>query len=238
LNGLEDEGIASVEFKLFGKMSFTVTDPVALIEAFCFQSDFYSNYDVVPVKERKMQHANRIGARINKELLPRAQRVIEETSALELFQYDDSLDRFLQLDSERVREIVDEFNEKAVKGLLTKGIGLSKATKILHTFHPETVPMIDNPLEKLYSIQINSGWDEGEPGIFVDYYNNFREGFTWRNLKLISQKLRSAGLALTEVRVFDILWWSCLKSMNLNKRLDEENRKTIDWLTLQVVSHL
>jgi hypothetical protein len=221
-------------FRLFNKISFEVSAPIALIEAFCFQSDFYSNYDVVPVAERKMQHVNRIGARINKELLPRAQTVVKETSDLNLFQYDDSLDRFLQLDSEKMRGIVDEFNEKAVKGLLTKGIGLSKATKILHTFHPETVPMIDNPLQKLYSRHINSKWIEGEPGIFVDYYNNFRESFTWRNLKLISQKLRSTGLTFTEVRVFDILWWSCLKSVNLNNRLDRENRKTIDWLTLQI----
>ena len=223
-----------MKLQLFRKIDFTIADPIALVEAFCFQSDFYANYDAVPVHKRKIEHVNKIGARIDKELLPKAWTVVKEASGLKLFEYDDSLYRFLRLDSERMREVVDEFNEKAVKRLLTKGIGLSKATKILHTFHPVTVPMIDNPLQKLYSNYINNEWDEGEPEIFVDYYNNFRESFTWTNLKLISQKLRPTGLALTEVRVFDILWWSCLKSINLNKRLDEENRKTIDWRTLQV----
>jgi hypothetical protein len=226
--------MGDMTFQLFKKICFKVTDPIALIEAFCFQSDFYANYDAVPVRERKVQHVNRIGARIDERLLPKCQTVMETIKKLRIFKYDDDLDSFLKLDMDKMDDIVREFNEKAVKGLMNRGIGLSKATKVLHTFHPETVPMVDNPLQKLYSEKINSQWDVGDPQIFIDYYQNFKQGNTWENLKAISEQLQENNLAFTKVRVFDILWWSCLKSKNLNARLKKEHRRPINWLTLQV----
>jgi len=226
--------MSDMTFQLFKKISFKVTDPFALIEAFCFQSDFYANYDAVPVRERKIQHVNKVGARIDERLLSKCQTVRKNIEKLRIFKYDDDLDGLLKLDTGEMDDIVREFNEKAVKGLMNRGIGLSKATKVLHTFHPETVPMFDNPLQRLYSEKINSQWDVGDPQIFIDYYQNFKEGNTWDYLKTISEQLQENNLALTKVRVFDILWWSCLKSKNLNARLKKEQRKTINWLTLQV----
>jgi hypothetical protein len=228
-----DVEMAVMKFRLFGKIPFKVANPTTLIEAFCFQSNFYINYDATPVAERDIQHVNRIGARIDERLLPRAESIIKDAEKLRIFEYDDSLDRFLKLESNEMDEIIKELNEGGVKRLLVKGIGFSKATKILHTFHPETIPMIDNPLQKLYLKRINPQWVKGDPQILTDYYHNFRGSDTWENLKIISKLLQN-GLALTEIRIFDILWWSCLKSINMNRRLKNDNRKTINWSTLKV----
>jgi hypothetical protein len=230
----EERGMCDMTFQLFKKIRFKVTDPIALIEAFCFQSDFYANYDAVPIQERKIQHVNRLGARIDERLLPKCQTVLENIEKLQIFKYDDDLAGLLKLDTDEMDDVVREFNEKAIKGLINRGIGLSKATKTLHTFHPETVPMIDNPLQRLYLKKINCQWGVGDPQIFIDYYQNFKEGNTWDYLGAISEQLQESNLALTRVRVFDILWWSCLKSKNLNARLKKEQRGTINWLTLQV----
>lgn len=221
-------------FQLFKKINFKVNDPIGLIEAFCFQSHFYINYDAVPVGERKIQHVNEIGARINKTLLPHVEQTLNDVKKLRIFNYDGDLGRLLGPDTDRMDEIVREFNEEAVNRLTVKGIGLSKATKALHTFHPETVPILDNQLQELYTKEINPEWKAGDPQIFIDYYQNFQEGNSWEYLKTISEKLQKNNLALTKVRVFDILWWSYLKSKNLNKRLKEKQRTTINWLTLQV----
>ena len=219
-------------FQLFKTIHFKVTDPIALIEAFCFQSDFYANYDAVPVKERKIAHVNRIGARINEELLPRCEMVLHSVKGLRIFQYDNDLDRLVTLDSGKIEDVVRELNDKAIKGLMTKRIGLSKATKILHTFHPETVPMFDNQLQELYLEKINSGWIVGDAQIFIDYYQNFTEGDTWNHLKAISRQLQENNLRLTRVRLFDILWWSFLKSRNVNTRLEKEKGGAVKWQTL------
>ena len=40
-----------MEFLLFSEISFKVGQPIALIEAYCFQSDFYSNFDLLKNKE-------------------------------------------------------------------------------------------------------------------------------------------------------------------------------------------
>ena len=56
-----------MKFLLFSKIFFEVSYPVTLIECYCFQSDFYANYDLL--SDRKVEYANKIGARIKKELL-------------------------------------------------------------------------------------------------------------------------------------------------------------------------
>jgi hypothetical protein len=225
--------MGETSFYLFKKISFKVADPIALIESYCFQNNFYANYDVVPIKEREIDHVNKIGARIGGNLLPRCKAVIENTRKLKMFEFDDNLDDFLRLDADKRNVFIKEFSDKAIKELLGKGIGLSKATKILHTFHPEIVPIIDNPLQELYKEKINSKWIVGEPEIFIDYYDNLNEGNNLQNLTTISKMLSKNNLSLTKVRIFDIFWWSYLKSKNLNLRLEKERRKAINWSTIK-----
>jgi len=60
--------------------------------------------------------------------------------------------------------------------------------------------------------------------LFKDYYDNLLEKTTSDNLQDLYEKLKY--LNLTKVRIFDILWWSFLKSEN-------DEFKGIDWKTVR-----
>jgi len=36
-----------MKFFLFSKISFEIPNPVALIECYCYQNDFYTKYDLI-----------------------------------------------------------------------------------------------------------------------------------------------------------------------------------------------
>jgi len=222
-----------MKFSLFSKILFEVPKPIALIESYCFQSDFYKNYDLLLLKgKRKVEDVNEIGARIGKEVLRRkCKTVTEGAKDLRIFQYDKyGLDSFLELDDEAINDYVNELNERVIKKLLKiKTIGLSKATKVLHTLYPEIIPIFDNALQEEYCKEINPHWTEEQSNrIFIDYYKNLGEGDNLQNLTQISETISGNKLVcLTKVRIFDILWWSYLKA----KRLRWE--KNINWSTIK-----
>ena len=56
-----------MKFFLFSKISFEIPEPIALIECYCYQNDFYSKYDFL--EDKKIEDVNKIGARIKKEVL-------------------------------------------------------------------------------------------------------------------------------------------------------------------------
>jgi len=174
---------------LFSHLPFEVPDPIALIESYCIQSDFYENYDLVPLEERKVEDANKIGARINKKLLPRCKNVVETTRDLKIFRYN--LDEFLDdLDDDKRNDYLKDYNEKAIRRLLKiKGLGLSKATKVFHTIYPRIIPIIDNPLSKVYHKEVNGSWMAGEPEIFVDYYDNLKADDNRASLNTIAVRI-------------------------------------------------
>lgn len=216
-----------MKFLLFSKISFEVSDPVALIESYCFQSDFYANYDLI-LKDRVVEDVNKIGARIGNEVLQECKRnVTDKTKDLRIFKCD--LDEFLELDDKTRANHVIELNEKVIKKLLKiKGIRLSGATKVLHTLYPKIIPMIDNALQGEY-LEINPKWTEKQSGqILIDYYDNFKRGDNWQNLTEIFDIISKNKLVgLTKVRIFDILWWSYLKSKKLGQERD------INWSTIK-----
>lgn len=222
-----------MKFLLFSKIPFEVFDPVALIESYCFQSDFYENYDLLLLKgKRKGEDANKIGARIGEEVLPECKIVTEGATDLRIFQYDNKygLDSFLELDDEAINDYVNELNERVIKKLLKiKTIGLSKATKVLHTLYPEIIPILDNALQEEYCKEINPHWTEEQSNrIFIDYYKNLGEGDNMQNLTPILKTISGNNLVcLTKVMIFDILWWSYLKA----KKLSQE--KKINWSTIK-----
>lgn len=215
-----------MKFLLFSKISFEVSDPVALIESYCFQSNFYANYDLL--SNRKVEDVNKIGARIGKKLLPKCEAVSESTKNLCIFKYD--LDRFLKLNDKTRNYHVKELNQRTIRKLLEiKGIGLSKATKVLHTLYPKIIPMIDNALQEEYRKEINSQWmEEQSDQILIDYYNNLREDDNLQHLTQIFGIISKNNLVgLTKVRSFDILWWSYLKSKKLRQK------RNINWSTIK-----
>jgi len=215
-----------MKFFLFSEISFEIPNPIALIECYCYQNDFYTKYDLL--KDRKIEDVNKIGARIKKELVSECRKITESTKILNIFKYN--LDQFLSLDEKDRDEQIKELNEIVIQKLFKiNGIGLSTATKILHTLYPKIIPMIDNSLQKKYRQVINDVWTENKSDeIFIDFYKNLQIECNRQNLTRISEEISKNRLrGLTKIRIFDILWWSYLKTENL------KSKENINWSTIK-----
>ena len=214
-----------MKFTLFSKIPFEVSHPIALIESYCFQNDFFPSYDLL--KNRKIEDVNKIGARISYALIQQCKTVMKRSEDLTLFKYD--LDRFLKLNEKTRNKHIKHLNNQVIQRLLIlPKIGFSKATKILHTIYPKIIPIIDNPLQSKYR-QINRDWNENNTDqILIDYYNNLLNERNRRNLDKIETVISKNSLkGLTRIRIFDILWWSYLKADRLRKE------KKINWLSIK-----
>jgi hypothetical protein len=218
-----------MKFFLFSKIPFEIPEPITLIECYCYQNDFYAKYDLLlEHRDRKIEDVNKIGARIKKELLSECRKITKSTKSLSIFKHD--LDQFLSLEEKDRDEQIKELNESVIQKLLKiNGIGLSKATKILHTLYPKIIPMIDSPLQKKYRQVINYVWTENKSDeIFIDFYKNLQIESNRKNLNHIFNEISKNNLKnLSRIRIFDILWWSYLKA----ERLKGEQR--INWTTIK-----
>jgi len=215
-----------MRFLLFSKIQFSVSNPIALIESYCFQSDFYSNFDLI--EDRKIEDVNKIGARIKGESLKECESITNRENNLNIFKHE--LDSFLLLSEKTRKSYIEELCEKVVKKLSEiDGIGLSKATKVLHTLHPDLIPIIDNLLQNVYKKEIDPKWTDSIPSqILIDYYYNLKEEVNWKNLNQIYHLVLENKIPnLTKVRIFDILWWSYLKANKL------KHEKNINWSTIK-----
>lgn len=217
-----------MKFFLFSKISFEIPEPIALIECYCYQNDFYSKYDLL--EDKKIEDVNKIGARIKKEVLFECKVITESTKNLNIFKYN--LEQFLSLEEKDRNEQIKELNEFVIQKLLKiNGIALSTTTKILHTLYPKIIPMIDSLLQKKYRQVINDGWTEKRADvIFIDFYKNFQIESNRKNLNSLFKKVSKNNLKnLSRIRIFDILWWSYLKA----ERLRED--KGINWNTVKFI---
>jgi len=215
-----------MKFFIFSKIPFEIPDPIALIECYCYQNDFYSKYDLL--EDRKIENVNKIGARIKKEVLLECKIITENTKSLSIFKYN--LEKFLDLEEKKRNEQIKELNEFVIQKLLKiNGIGLSTTTKILHTLYPKIIPMIDNPLQNKYREKINNVWMEKRADkIFIDFYNTLKMVSNRENLNYIFDKLLENNIQhLSRIRIFDILWWSYLKA----EKLREEQK--INWASIE-----
>lgn len=218
-----------MKFFLFSKISFEIPEPIALIECYCYQNDFYSRYDLLlEDRDRKIEDVNKIGARIKKEVLLECKKITERTQSLNIFKY--SLGQFLDLEEKNRDEQIKELNEFVIQKLLKiNGIGLSTTTKLLHTLYPKIIPMIDRPLQKKYHEVINNVWTEKRADvIFIDFYNNLQIESNRKNLNYIFDKLLENNIKhLSKIRIFDILWWSYLKAEKLREEIG------VNWSTIR-----
>lgn len=203
-----------MRFTLFKNITFEVSHPVALIEAYCFQSDFYKNYDLLLRQgDRRIEDVNEIGARIHKNVLSLCKTTVQKHKDLHVFRF--YLDSFLDLKPETRNNHIKQLSQLIKELVSIKGVGFSKATKILHTLWPRIIPIIDNNLRKKFK-EIKQGWKKGNwDQLFMEYYDNFLVGNTYSNLCKIHNDVSHLGL--TKIRVFDILWWSYLKAKKLKK---------------------
>jgi hypothetical protein len=213
-------------FTLFRNRVFEVDYPEVLIEAYCFQSDFFVEYDLKRKRDdSSYDSVGRIGARTQNDVLEKCKKLIKNHRNLGIFSLD--LDSFLEKTSEEKDRLTLELHELAKELDDIPGIGFSKTTKILHTRYPEIIPMIDNPLQDEYS-SLRPQWKEEDwHQLFNDYYDNFLVKETFSNLCKVHSNV--SFLNLTKVRVFDILWWSFLKSKN-------QEHKDIPWRTIRQLS--
>lgn len=65
-----------MRFYLFSKIAFEINEPITLIECYCYQSDFYSKYDVI--KDRTIEDVNKIGARLKHSTILECKKVLED----------------------------------------------------------------------------------------------------------------------------------------------------------------
>jgi len=209
--------VSKLNFKLFSKIKFSVHNPILLIEAYCIQSNFYVNYDII--RNKNISYVNKIGGKINEIVLKNCSEVIDD-SDVKITSY--TLDSFQKLENKEKKELVKELDTEIVKKLLSiKGIRLSKVTKILHTLFPEICPMIDNPLQQIYKKQINNSWKaESLEKLLIQFYENLANVENKDNINRLHREL--THLNLTKIRIFDIIWWSYLKSR-------DPKRKEISW---------
>ena len=218
-----------MKFYLFSKISFEIPAPIALIECYCYQNDFYAKYDLLlEHRDRKIEDVNKIGARIKKEVLSECKKITENTNSLCIFKYN--LEQFLGLEEKDRDTQIKELNESVIQKLLKiNGIGLSTATKILHTLYPNIIPMMDNPLQNKYREKINNVWTKKQADeIFIDFYKNLQIESNRKNLNYIFDKLLENNIQhLSRIRIFDILWWSYLKAEKLREG------KGINWNTIR-----
>jgi len=99
-----------MKFLLFSKISFEIPEPIALIECYCYQNDFYAKYDLLlEHRDRKIEDVNKIGARIKKEVLLECSKITERTKSLSIFKYN--LKQFLSLEEKDRNEQIEELNE-------------------------------------------------------------------------------------------------------------------------------
>jgi hypothetical protein len=218
-----------MKFFLFSKISFEIPDSIALIECYCYQNDFYAKYDLLlEHRDRKIEDVNKIGARIKAEVLLECKTIIKNANNLRIFKHH--LEQFLDLEEKNRNEQIKELNESVIQELLKiKGIGLSTATKILHTLYPKIIPMMDNPLQNKYREKINNRWTKKRADeILIDFYKNLQIESNRRSLNHIFKEISKNNLKnLSRIRIFDILWWSYLKA----ERLKGEQR--INWTTIK-----
>jgi len=148
-----------------------------------------------------------------------------------------SIEVFLFM-NDRIRErYIKGMHDKIIIKMMTvEKIGLSRSTKILHTLYPEIMPMIDNLLQDEYKRcckKKNSNYFKNVSAtdetlnIFNAYYKSLKDN--WYNLARIKKRFDNYVPCLTIIRIFDILWWSYLKSKNLEKQ------EGIKWTTIKSI---
>jgi len=188
-----------MEFFLFSKISFEIFDPIALIECYCYQNDFYSKYDLP--EDKIIEDVNKIGARIKTEVILECKIIIENANSLRIFKYHPG--QFLDLEEEKRNAHIKGLNEFVIQKLLKiNGVGLSTTTKTLHTLYPKIFPMIDSLLQKKYREKINNAWTEKRADeIFIDFYKNLKMGSNRKNLNYIFDKLLENNIQHLRVRI-------------------------------------
>lgn len=160
--------------------------------------------------------ANELYAMINRYEPTEGSRILEAThlqSALDAVPDVDLMD----LDDEAWQNLMPNVRTLLGQFLSIRGVGLAKATKILHLKRPHVFPVLDSFVFKFLSGSNPDAEDKKrlvEQGIQV--LNSAREdlrrnGAAFRSL---GERLADLPIQLTPVRMYDILCWTQEKWVN------------------------
>jgi hypothetical protein len=114
---------------------------------------------------------------------------------------------------ERVAALLD-----AVMG---KGIGLARATKVLHIKRPRLIPVCDSYVLRLMGIP---GEDGASAAALIEHLRNLRVELLPRLVEL-REKLLERGYDRTLLRIADALIWSSYPDTSLKRRLANETAR-------------
>ncbi len=115
--------------------------------------------------------------------------------------------------AERVAALVDR--------VLGKGIGLARATKVLHIKRPRLIPICDSYVLRLMGLP---GADGESVAALVEHLRNVR-GEMQPTLVEIRGKLLELGYDRTLLRIADALIWSSYPETSLARRLSVGKRR-------------
>ena len=194
------------------------SDPQSRIREYC-EIEIYHGYDDKHsidnvISQRDVDAANNLYAMIGR---------YDKDESARLLSHSKSIIRFLaSIPNVNIHEVVDSewprirrrIGELLIEFLSIKGIGLAKATKILHLKRPNLIPVLDSlVINFLLGINISGIDKRRQVEIGLQALDHIRK--TIINQKSAFEKLaeetRDLPIQLTIIRLFDILCWTAEK---------------------------
>lgn len=193
-------------------------DPQSRIRQYC-EIEEYRGYDDKHnindvISQEDIEAANNLYAMINRyddtesrRLLSRSRRIREILTKIPNRNISDIAPKEWSEVRNDVRDLLEEI-------LLVSGIGLAKATKILHLKRPNLFPILDSFVIKLLlNTDISDVEKDLQLGIGLQALERTKEIMTEQEAafnELVNQ-VQDLPISLTPVRLFDILCWTAEK---------------------------
>lgn len=193
-------------------------DPESRIREYC-EIEEYQGYDDRHninnlISQEDIDAANNLYAMIDRydktesrRLLSRSERIRETLSKVPNKNIDDLSQKEWIAVKNDVHALLKEF-------LLVRGIGLAKATKILHLKSPNLFPILDRLVIKLLlDIDISTVEKDLQLKIGLQALERTREIMTDQEAAFteLANQTQDLPISLTPIRLFDILCWTAQK---------------------------
>ena len=194
------------------------SDPESRIREYC-EIEIYQGYDDKHsidniITKRDIDVANNIYAMIgrydkdeNKRLLRHSKSITRFLNSIPNVDIHDVVDSEWPRLRRRIEELLIEF-------LSIKGIGLSKATKILHLKRPNLIPVLDSHvINFLLGINISDIEKRRQVDRGLQALDRIRKTIINQRsaFEKLAEETRDLPIQLTIIRLFDILCWTAEK---------------------------
>jgi hypothetical protein len=139
----------------------------------------------------------------------------------ELKAIDVTWDLFTTPDKIWANQPVGERVAALLDAVMGKGIGLARATKVLHIKRPRLIPVCDSYVLRLMGIP---GEDGASAAALIEHLRHLR-GDLLPTLRELREKLLERGYDRSLLRVADALIWSSYPDTSLKRRLAGETAR-------------